>query len=156
MDQVAERARVGPLQTGLDALEERVRIGISQPGEGGCEGLDGAERVVGAFFGAFDVLDVELGLDDGEALKAPLGGNHIVDQVELGGAVGLELIEAGGEELVEFVGVLSGQDEGLGGEAVLESVLGRALAAGFGFRAVGFCAVDAGGFGFGHLATSVD
>ena len=26
----------------------------------------------------------------------------------------------------------------------------------FGFRAVGFCAVDAGGFGFGHLLTSVN
>jgi hypothetical protein len=47
----------------------------------------------------------------------------------------------------------------LGGQAVFEGVLGRALAAGFGFRAAGFCAVDARGFGFGqgrHLVTSVD
>jgi len=89
-----------------------------------------------------------LGLDDGEALEAPLGGDHIVDQVEFGGAVGLELIEVRGEELVEFVRVLGGQDQGLGGEAMFERVLGRALAAGFGFGAAGFRAVDAGGFGF--------
>jgi hypothetical protein len=51
-----------------------------------------------------------LGLDYGEALEAPLGGDHFVDQVELGGAVGLELIKVRGEELVEFVGVLCGQE----------------------------------------------
>jgi len=98
----------------------------------------------------FDVLDVELGFDYGEALEAPFGGDHFVDQVEFGGAVGLELIEVGGEELLEFVGVLGGQDEGLGSEAVFDCVLGGALAAGFGFGAAGFCAVDAGGFGFGQ------
>jgi hypothetical protein len=31
-----------------------------------------------------------------------------VDQVEFGGAVGLELVEIGGEELLELVGVLGG------------------------------------------------
>ena len=110
-------------------------------------GLRGSSRV---FFGVFHVLDVELGFDDGEALEAPLGGNHFVDQVGLGGAVGLELVEVGTEELIEFGGILGGQDQGLGGEAVFESVLRGALAAGFGFGAAGFCAIDASGFGFGR------
>ncbi|HTS51132.1 MAG TPA: hypothetical protein VMH05_24465 [Bryobacteraceae bacterium] len=35
LDQGAEGARVGPFQAGFDALEERVGIGIGQPGEGG-------------------------------------------------------------------------------------------------------------------------
>ena len=51
---------------------------------------------------------------------------------------------------MEFGWILGGQDQGLGGEAVLESVLGGALAASFGLGAVGFCAVDASGFGFGQ------
>ena len=108
LDQGAEGARVGPFQAGFDALEERVGIGVGQPGEGGGEGLDGAERVVRVVVGVFDVLDVELGLDESEALKTPFGGDHFVDQVDFGGAVGLELIEVGDEELLEFVGVLGG------------------------------------------------
>lgn len=123
LDQVAEGARVGSLQARFDAMEEREGICVGEPGEGFGERLGGGERVVGVFFGALQVFDVELGLDDGEALQAPLGGDHLVDQMELGGAAGLELIEVGGEELVEFFGVLGGQDEGLGSEAVLERVL---------------------------------
>ena len=118
-------------------MEEGVGVGVGQPGEGGGEGLDGGERVIGVFLGVFDVLDVELGLDYGEALEAPFGGDHFVDQVEFGGAVGLELIEVGGEGLVEFGGVLGGEDQGLGGEAMFEGILGGALQAGFGFRAAG-------------------
>ncbi len=148
MDQVAEGARVGPFQAGFDAMEERVGIGVRQPGEGGGEGLAGAERVIRVFLDVFHVLDVELGFDYGEALEAPFGGDHFVDQVEFGGAVGLELVEVGGEELVEFGGVFGRQEQGLRGEAVLEAVLGGAFTAGFGFGAVGFCAVDAGGLGF--------
>ena len=146
--QGSESTRIGALQAGLDALQEGVRIGASQPGERGGQGLGWVERFVGVLFDAFHRLDIELGFDDGEALEAPLGGDHFVDQVEFGGAVGAELIEVGREELVEFGGVLGGQDQRLGGEAVLEGVLGRALQAGFGFGAAGFCAVDAGGFGF--------
>ncbi len=113
--------------------------------------------MVRVFLNVFDRLDIELGFDYGQALEAPLRSDHFVDQVEFGGAVWLELIEVRGEELLEFVGVLCGQNEGLGGEAVFEAVLGGALAAGFGFGAAGFCAVDAGGFGLGrHLVTSVD
>jgi len=82
-------------------------------------------------------------------LEEPLGGDPFVDQVDFGGAVGMELVEVRGEELVEFIGVLGRQDQRLGGEAVFDRVLGRAPAARFGFGAVGFCAVDAGGFGFG-------
>ena len=63
LDQVAEGARVGAFQAGFDAMEERVGIGVGQPGEGRREGFDGAERVIRIFLGAFDVLDVELVLD---------------------------------------------------------------------------------------------
>ena len=55
----------------------------------------------------------------------------------------------GGEEGVEFGGVLGGEDDGLGSESVGEGVLGGAGAAGFGFGAAGFGAVGAGGLGFG-------
>jgi hypothetical protein len=129
-------------------MEEREGIVVRHAGERFGEGLGGAERVVRAFLDVFDGLDVHLGLDYGESQEAPLGGDHFVDQVEFGGAMGLELIEVRGEELLEFVRVLGGQDEGFGSEAVFEGVLRRALAAGFGFGAAGFCAVDAGGFGF--------
>jgi len=47
---------------------------------------------------------------------------------------------------VDPAGFLVERDQRLGGE----SVLGGALAAGVGFGAVGFCAIDAGGFGFGQ------
>ena len=108
LDQVAEGARVGTFQAGFDALEERVGIGVGQPGESGGEGLDGAERVVRVFLDACDVLDVELGLDESEALETPFSGDHFVDQVDFGWGARLELVEVGGEELMEFVGVLGG------------------------------------------------
>ena len=73
-----------------------------------------------------------------------------MDQVEFGRTVGLELIEVRGEELLEFGGVLGGEDQSFRSEAMFECVLRRAPAAGFGFGAAGFCAVDTGGFGFGQ------
>jgi hypothetical protein len=121
------------------------------------EGLGGVEVVVRVFLGVLDGFYIELRFDEGEALEAPLGGGHIVDQVALDGAVGVKFVEVGVEELMEFFGVLRGQKEVLGGEAVLQCILGRALAAGFGLGAMRFCAVGAGGFGFagrrhlGHL-----
>ncbi len=101
------------------------------------------------FLFVLDGFGEELGFDDGEAVEAPLGGDQLMNEVELGGAVGMEVVEVGEEELVELGGVLGGEHESLGGEAVFERVLGRAEAAGFGFGSVGFCAVGAGGLGFG-------
>ena len=144
LEHAAEGTRIGALQAGLDALKEGVRIGVGKAGERGGQGLGGVERLFGVLFDAFHRLDIELGFDDGEALQAPLGSDHFVDQVEFRGAVRAELIEVGREELVEFGRILGGQDQHLGGEAVFEGVLGRTHPAGFGFGAARFCAVDAG------------
>ena len=72
-------------------MKESIRVGVSQPLEGVGEGLGGAEAVVRVFFRALHGLDVQLGFDDGKAIETPPGGDHLVDQVELGWAEGLEL-----------------------------------------------------------------
>jgi len=53
---------------------------------------------------------------------APPGGDHLLDQLEFPEAAGLVVIEVGLAELLEGFGVLVGEDEGAGGEAVFEEL----------------------------------
>ena len=167
-EQILERARVGAFEAGLDAMEEAEGTAGEAVKSFG-EGLGGGQGfVLDAVFDGLSalLLDVgdgvgqELRLDEGEAIEAPFGGDDFVDEVEFDGAGGLELLDVGIEEALKIGGVFGGQDDGLAGEAVAERVLRRALLAGFGFGAVGFGAVFAGGLGFakrrhmGHLGGS--
>jgi hypothetical protein len=149
LEQIAEGAGVGAGEAGLGAVEDGERVAVGEPFERLGESLDGGERVVGVFFDVVDGGGEELGFDDGDAVETPFGGSHFVDQVELNGAAGLEVVGVGGEEVVEFRRVFGGEHDGGGVEAVLESVLGGAGAAGRGGGAAGFCAVGASGVGFG-------
>jgi len=149
LEEIAEGARVGAGEAGFHAVQDVEGGAVGEPFEGGGEGLVGSEGVIGIFFDAVDGFDKELGFDAGDAVEAPLSGDHFMDEVEFDGADGAELLEVGGEEGVEVGGVFGGEDEGLGTQSVLEGILGGAGAAGFGFGAAGFCAVDAGGLGFG-------
>ena len=155
-EQILERAGVGALEAGLDAMEE-TEGAAGEAGESLGERLRGGERLVffaildvlGAVF--FDVIDgvrQELGFDEGEAIETPFGGDDFVHQVEFDEAGGLELLEVTIQEALKLCRVFRGEDEGLTGEAMAERVLRRALFAGFGFWAVGPGAVFAGGLGF--------
>lgn len=122
---------------------------VGEAFEGGGERLVGGERVVGVFLDVVNGFDEELSFDAGDAVEAPFGRDHFMDQVELDRADGAELLEVGVEEGVEVGGVLGGEDEGLRTQPVFEGVLRRAGAAGFGDGSAGFGAVEARGFGFG-------
>ena len=149
LEEIAEGARVGTAEAGFRAMQEGEVVPVGQGFEGAGKGFDGGWRVVRELFFARDGGGEELGFDEGDTVQPPLGGDHFVDQVKLDRAAGLELLEVGCLEGVELGGVFGGEDEGFRSEAVFEGVLGGAGAAGFGGRAAGFCAVGAGGFGFG-------
>ena len=64
----------------------------------------------------------QFSFEEWDAVEAPGGVGDFVDQLSFGGVGGFILIEKLLDvELVGF-GVLSGQDSGLGGEAVAQSV----------------------------------
>ena len=149
LEESTEGARIGAGVAGLHAVEDIERAAVGETFEGVGEGLIGGERVVGALLDVIDGCGEELGFDAGDPVEAPLGGDHFMDEVEFDGAVGVELEDVGVEEGVELGRVLGGEDDGLGGEPVLEGVLGRASAAGFGNGSAGFGAVEAGDLGFG-------
>jgi len=70
----------------------------------------------------FEAADEEAGLDAGEALEAPLGGGHLVDQVGFERAFRLVLGFEGGEELEVLGAVLDGEDDLAGEQAVADGV----------------------------------
>jgi hypothetical protein len=77
----------------------------------------------------FEAADEEAGLDAGEALEAPLGGGHLVDQAGFERAFGLVLGFEGGEQLEVLGAVLDGEDDLAGEQAVADGVgAGAALA----------------------------
>ena len=104
----------------------------------------GEERDLGLGVGG---LGEQLGFEERDAVEAPGGVGHFVDQLSLGGIGGLAVIEKLLDVALVGFGVLGGQDGGAGGEAVAESVLRRALFAGFGARAGGVGGVGAVGGG---------
>lgn len=154
--QSAERARVSPFEAALRAIEEAQGV-AGKVFKGLGERLGGSERFV--FITILDLFGVilldlgdgagqELGFDEDEAVKAPLGSDHFLDQVEFDGASRAELLEIAVEQALVFGRVFGRKDKGLGREAVAERVLRRALFAGLGLRAMGLGAVFARGLGF--------
>ncbi|HEX6897270.1 MAG TPA: hypothetical protein VF146_18450 [Bryobacteraceae bacterium] len=153
MQQRSEGAGVGVFEPALDAIEEGGRGGHALEALG--EGLNRGERLVvilGPVFVALldvdDGIGQELSFDQFEAIEAPPGGDHFADQVVLDGAVGTELLVVGIEQALVIGGVFARENQGLGCEAVADRVLRRALFAGVGFGAAGFCAIGARGLGF--------
>ena len=108
----------------------------------------GQERDLGLRVGG---LGEQLGFEDRDAIEAPGGVSDFMDQLSLGGVGRFVVIEKLLDVALVGYGVLSGRDGGAGGEAVVESVLRRALFAGFGAGAggvLGVGAVNGGAPGF--------
>lgn len=83
----------------------------------GLGGVAEAFGVVGEVEG-----DEPAAFDEAEALGEPLLADEVLDEEGLGGALGGEVSEDGGFEGVEFGLGFEGEDDGFGGEAVLERV----------------------------------
>jgi hypothetical protein len=140
------------VEAGLVAVEERERgIGAGEGFEGERETVDileVGEDAVDAALVEDDLVFEQGGFDGGVADDAPVGGGELADEVEFGFAFGLEV----GEVVVEFGFVLFGglvrEDDGSGGESVLEGIERGGGFAGVGFGAGGFAGVGAGGAGF--------
>src|SRR5689334_21914835 len=91
-----------------------------------------------AIFVLGDAERVEIGLNGGGAVHAPGGVDEGLDEMGFGGAFGLVFVEEGmGVPLIRGI-VLSGEDDGLAGDAVAERVQFGALLPGFGTWASGF------------------
>jgi hypothetical protein len=116
--------------------EAFVRVGVGFGVLGVFESGGVVGFVEGGEPGAFGV---------GEALDEPLLLGEAFDEEGLGVALGLEVVEEGLLELVEFGLGFEGEDRGLGGESVLEGVEAGVLFAGFGFGSGGFGGVAAVG-----------
>ena len=87
----------------------------------------------------------EVVFEDLRAADAPGRGGELFDVELVEGVLGLEVGLEAGEECAEAGVGFAGEEEGLGGEAVVEGVEGADAFAGGGFGAVGFGAVGAGG-----------
>jgi hypothetical protein len=141
-----ECAVVGTLEVGLVTIEGGEGPGLVQ----GAEGEGGAGILVADFelfvdggflAGGFEVE--EGGFDGCGAVQAPIGGDELADEAELGGGLRLKLGEVGVAEGAELVLGLGFEDDGAGGEAVGD---GGGLTAGEtlgGGRSVRECAVGA-------------
>lgn len=91
-----------------------------------------------------------IGIEGDGALEAEFGEGEFSDECALGGGFGFEFGGPDVDEVLEFAGVLFGEDD-VGGESMFEGVAGGALFAFFGFGSTGFGPVDAGLFGAGEL-----
>ncbi|MEO8052151.1 MAG: hypothetical protein ABI833_17205, partial [Acidobacteriota bacterium] len=134
---------------GGEALEH-----VGEAVAGDALALDAGEGKFDIGGAARDFVAEQGGFDIGEAAETPAGGGHGLDQLDLDGGGGGELIEIGVEETREVGGGFVGEDDGdgregggAGGEAVADGVLGGAGAALRSGGAMGFGAVDAGGGG---------
>jgi hypothetical protein len=82
------------------------------------------EFVVDIFGAAGQLIGEEAGFDGPDAAQAPAGESHGLDQIHLDRSGWAELLDVGVEEELElFVGFV-GEQHGLGGEAVAETVAG--------------------------------
>jgi len=122
-------------------------VGLGGGGKGiaeGAVGLEGAELAEGAEEGALGAGVVagqaeddgfgfvggerigaggQAGFEAADAAEVPGGEDELVEQVLLEHALGLEVVLVGGEEVVEFLAFLRGDDDLAGGEAVFTGVL---------------------------------
>jgi len=88
LEENAEGARVGSGVAGFHAMENVEGAAVGEAFERFGERLVGRERVVGVFLDVVDGFGEELGFDAGDAVEAPFGGNHLVDEVEFDGSDG--------------------------------------------------------------------
>jgi len=79
------------------------------------------------------------GFDAGNALQAPVGGGHLLDQEFLEGAGGVEVFFEGSLELKEGVGVFVGENGVSGEETVFDGI---AAGGGFAFGSFGAGALE--------------
>jgi hypothetical protein len=91
------------------------------------------------------VLGEELGFEGWNAVEAPGGVGHFVDQLSFGGGGGGVFVEKLLYVALVSFGVLGGQDSCLGSETMAQRVEGRTLLARFGARAGGVLGVGAVG-----------
>jgi len=122
---VLEGALADVVETGLIAMQE------GEGGRGGQVGEsagDAADFVAG--LAGVDGVVVEAGFDGPDAAHAPEGGGHFLDHAEfdvVGGAIAVEVL---GQEDVEVLAALVGQDDAIGKKAVADGVEGRGLFSG--------------------------
>jgi hypothetical protein len=121
---------------------------VSHEGEcGASNGVDGRELFDGGLELAGDADVVSRGFDGVGTDFPPVGSGDLLNDVLFGRVLGLEPGGVTAAKSFHFAREFGGVTEILfGGEAVEESVAGRAALPFFGDRATGFTAVGAGGF----------
>ena len=122
---VALKLHLAELLGGFLELAGEARTMETKPGE---------ERDLGLGVGG---LGEQVGFEEWNAVETPGGVGHFVDQLSFGGVGGFVLIEKLLEVTLVGFWVLRGEDGGAGRQPVVESVLRRALFAGFGARTGG-------------------
>ena len=131
---VVEMAALLPAAFLLDVLELLDGF-LELAGEArAVEAKPGEQRDLGLGVGG---LGEQVGFEEWNAVETPGGVGDFVDQLCFGGVGGFVLVEKLLGVALEGLGVLRGQDGGARSKTVAESVLRRALFAGFGPRAGG-------------------
>ena len=122
----------GAVERALDAGFV-AREGFDGAGAGGVVGEGAGARIeFGKLFVAGQLRDTnaeQSGFERAHAAKTPGGDGHLLDEQGFGGSGGAMFVEKGIAELAEFLGVLVGQNGGLGGEAVAQGIMGDGGAA---------------------------
>ena len=85
----------------------------------------------------------QVGFKSGDAVEAPGGVDHFLDELFFGGRLGLVFSEEFLDVALVGGGVFGGQEDGLAGEAVTERIERSALLAGGGAGARGMLGVGA-------------
>jgi hypothetical protein len=113
----------GPVEGALDAGFV-ARKGFNRAGAGGVVGEGAGPGVEGVVVvGELRHADGEqAGFEGAEAAEAPGGHGHLLDEQGFGGAGGVVFVEESVAKFLEFLRIFVGQDGGLGGESVTESV----------------------------------
>ena len=137
--EVAEAAGAHEVESGLVA-EQDVEFGVgSGVGETHGKAIEGADRLVTA-------LHVQLEgfhFGGGHAAEAPVGGDHLLDDIQLDFIDGLVAGDVGLVHVAEGFGVFVGQQQCGGEDAVIDRVLGRPGLAFGSFGAAGLGAIGA-------------
>jgi hypothetical protein len=139
-EQVLHGAVVHAVEAGFVAVEQGEAVGI-------VGALEGGSHEAGSVAGIRDVeaLVQQVGFDGPGAAHAPPGGAHFFDEAELDAIGWLEAGEVVGHDLLEAFGIFVLEEYDAGEQGVAARVLGRDVFTGLRGRAVGACAVGAGG-----------
>ncbi|HEV1288116.1 MAG TPA: hypothetical protein VNU44_22510 [Bryobacteraceae bacterium] len=132
-------------------------VGQFAENEPKAAGVVDVGKVLVDFFFAEDRLVFEdVGFERRDAAEAPAGGGQGLDEILFESADRLILLHMGIEKGVEVFLGFTGKGFELGGEAVFEGVLGGSGLAFGSDRSFGFCAVGAGGVGFGLRCHAIE